>query len=225
VAPLGVLAGLLAALVTVAAVLLVTAKDSRPSPVLGPRLTQDQVSGGRIRPEPVQTGKTTTSAGGGSSSSTTTTVIARQQPRPTRIRIPAIGVSTSVISLGLNGDRTMQTPRNFAQTGWYKPGPEPGEPGASVIAGHVDSTTGPAVFYELGHLKRGDLIYITRINGTVIKFRVQGLEVWAKAQFPTKRVFKRGGPPLLRLITCSGAFDHASGHYVDNTIVYAVPVG
>jgi sortase (surface protein transpeptidase) len=151
-----------------------------------------------------------------------TSAIERQAPQPTRIRIPAIGVNAHVGPLGLAPDHTMETPRNFANTGWFRPGPEPGERGAAVIAGHVDSYNGPAVFYRLGELRRGDKIAITRADRTVIHFRVQGLERWPKSRFPTKRVFGRTRGATLRLITCSGDFNSATGHYLDDTIVYAV---
>jgi hypothetical protein len=148
--------------------------------------------------------------------------IERRAPRPTHIRIGAIGVSAHIGKLGLAADGTMQTPANFANTGWYAPGPEPGERGPAVIAGHVDSKTGPAVFYELSKLKRGDSIAITRADRSVIHFTVQGLERWPKSKFPTKRVFGKTDGATLRLITCSGDFNRATGHYLDDTIVYAV---
>lgn len=145
----------------------------------------------------------------------------REAARPERIRIPAIGVAARLVPLRLQADRTMQTPRNFSEAGWYEPGPEPGERGPAVIAGHVDSAGGPAVFYRLRELRRGDLIRVARADGSVVRFRVEGLERWPKAAFPTRRVFGRTRAPVLRLVTCSGDFDASTGHYVDNTIVYA----
>src|SRR3954452_11315088 len=154
--------------------------------------------------------------------------VARKGPRvdthaapPRRIRIPAIGVDAPVIALGLNIDGTLQTPRQWGYTGWYKPGPEPGERGAALITGHVDSTTGPAVFYRLRSLRSGDRIAIRRADGSVVRFRVQGLERWPKSEFPTHRVYGPTRGAVLRLVTCSGDFDTSTGHYVDNTIVYA----
>jgi sortase (surface protein transpeptidase) len=143
---------------------------------------------------------------------------------PRWIRIPAIGVSAPVIPLGLNPDRTLQTPQEWGQTGWYTGGPEPGEQGPAVIAGHVDSTSGPAVFYRLGELHRGAVISIRRADRSNVRFRVQGVERWAKDRFPTRRVYGRRHIAALRLITCGGAFDSATGHYLDNTIVYAARV-
>ena len=151
-------------------------------------------------------------------------VVDREAAPPRRIRIPAIGVSARVVPLRLNRDGTMQTPNRFAETGWYEPGREPGERGPAVIAGHVDSTTGPAVFYRLRRLRRGDEIRITRADGSVVRFRVEGLERWPKAEFPSRRVFGRTRTATLRLVTCSGNFDPKTRHYVDNTIVYAARV-
>src|SRR4051794_14607572 len=115
----------------------------------------------------------------------------------------------------------MQTPRAWADAGWYKPGPEPGERGPAVIVGHVDSTTGPAVFYELRALRRGDRIRVRRSDGSTVTFRVQRSERWPKSRFPTRRVYGPTRGSALRLVTCSGNFDTSTGHYVDNTIVYA----
>ena len=151
-------------------------------------------------------------------------VVDREAARPVRIRIPAIGVSARVIPLGLNPDGTMQTPRSFSDTGWYKPWREPGERGTAVITGHVDSVSGPAVFYRLRDLRRGNIIRIARADGSVVRFRVEGLERWPKAEFPTHKVFRRSRLAALRLVTCSGNFDASTGHYVDNTIVYAARV-
>jgi len=131
-------------------------------------------------------------------------------------------VSARIIPLGLAPDHTMQTPRRFGDTGWYRPGPEPGERGPAVIAGHVDSFKGPAVFYNLSRLRRGDSIAITRADHSVVHFRVQGMERWPKSSFPTKRIFGKTRGATLRLITCSGDFNRATGHYEDDTIVYAV---
>jgi sortase (surface protein transpeptidase) len=151
-------------------------------------------------------------------------VVDREAAAPRRIAIPAIGVSAPVVPLRLQADRTMQTPDDPDDTGWYEPGREPGERGPAVIVGHVDSTTGPAVFYRLRDLRRGDAIRVRRADGSVVRFRVEGRERWPKAAFPTRRVFGRTRDSALRLVTCSGNFDASTGHYVDNTIVYAARV-
>jgi hypothetical protein len=152
-------------------------------------------------------------------------LVARDASPPRRIAIPAIGVSANVVPLGREPDGTMQTPQKWQNAGWYRPGPEPGERGPAVIVGHVDSTAGPAVFYRLRELNRGNLITIRRADGSALSFRVEGLERWPKSKFPTQRVYgKKTRLSVLRIVTCSGDFDESTGHYVDNTIVYAVRV-
>jgi len=144
-----------------------------------------------------------------------------QMPPPEWIRIPAIGVSAPVIPLGLNSDRTLQVPRDFSDTGWFTGGPEPGERGAAVIVGHVDSRSGPAVFYRLRALRAGDVIRIRLKDGSGIRYVVtRGLSA-PKNRFPTELVYARTKQPTLRLVTCDGAFDTSTGHYVDNYIVLA----
>lgn len=112
-------------------------------------------------------------------------------------------------------------PADFDQTGWYVDGPEPGEVGAAVIAGHVDSRSGPAVFHRLRDLQPGDVVAVDRADGTTVEFRVERLEQHPKDAFPTQAVYGASAGPTLRLITCGGSFDSGSGHYRDNVIVYA----
>jgi len=144
--------------------------------------------------------------------------------QPRRIVIPAIGVSAKVTRLGLNADGTIQTPTKWGVSGWYADGPTPGERGPAVVVGHVDSKSGPAVFYRLRALLRGDLIRIDRRDGTVVRFRVQRTERWPKSHFPSKRVYGPTSEAALRLVTCGGSFDAATGHYLEHTIVYAARI-
>ena len=144
---------------------------------------------------------------------------------PVQLEIPAIGVRAPVIKLGLNRDGSLEVPTRFGDTGWWSGGPRPGEPGPAVIVGHVDSHTGPAVFYRLGKLRRGDRIRVVGRNGTAHTFAIERMERHPKAHFPTAEVYGPTRGPALRLVTCSGGFDRASGHYLDNTIVFATPVG
>ncbi|MGH3259706.1 MAG: class F sortase [Streptosporangiaceae bacterium] len=142
---------------------------------------------------------------------------------PVRIRIPAIEVSAPVMRLGQNADGTVQVPplgdHNLA--GWYDRGPAPGQRGAAVILGHVDSLTGISVFFYLKDLHAGDRIYVTLADAKAAAFAVDGVQKVAKTAFPTALVYGKASYPELRLITCGGPFDKASGHYLDNIIVYA----
>ncbi|HWI74089.1 MAG TPA: class F sortase, partial [Baekduia sp.] len=147
----------------------------------------------------------------------------RRPARPVRVLIPAIGVRAAIVPLHLNPDRTLQTPRNFAQAGWWAGGPRPGAPGPAVVVGHVDSHSGPAVFYNLRTLRRGDGITIVGADGRTRRFVVQRLARFPKDRFPTAEVYGPTRAPRLRLITCGGTFDASTGHYRDNTVVFARP--
>lgn len=142
---------------------------------------------------------------------------------PIRLEIPKIGVTSSLMPLGLNSDHSLQVPplSRAQEAGWYRYGPTPGSKGAAVIVGHVDSTRGPAVFFRLGKLRPGDLISVHRQDGTTAGFRVDSAEVVSKNDFPTHKVYDRVGYAALRLITCGGTFNRGSGHYTDNIVVYA----
>lgn len=138
-----------------------------------------------------------------------------------QLDIPAIGVSTPLIALGLNDDHTMEVPTDFDEAGWYRYSPTPGEAGPSVIAGHVDSHTGPAVFYRLTDLQPGDEVRIGQGDGTTATFTVDRVEQHPKDAFPHDEVYGDTDDPQLRLVTCGGVFDAAERSHRDNVIVYA----
>ena len=143
---------------------------------------------------------------------------------PVNIRIPVINVSAPVERVGKNANGTVQVPplEKHNLTGWYDYGPAPGQVGSSVILGHVDSYTGISVFYHLKDLRPGNKIYVTLADGTVATFAVDGVQKVAKTDFPTASVYDAHlDYPSLRLITCGGYFDQATGYYLDNVIVYA----
>jgi len=90
-----------------------------------------------------------------------------------------------------------------------------------VIVGHVDSRRGPAVFFRVGQLRRGDRIVVGRAGGGARSFVVERVERQPRQALPANRIWNSTRRPLLRLITCGGSFDRATGHYRDNVIVYA----
>jgi hypothetical protein len=151
-----------------------------------------------------------------------TRVAGRQEPvgRPVSIASPAAGVQARVVPVGLRPDRTMEVPA-VGLAGWYEVGPRPGEAGPAVIVGHVDSRSGPAVFFRLGELQRGDRILVGQAGGVARSFVVQRVERSAKEALPVERIWNRTRQPVLRLITCGGSFDRSTGHYRDNIVVYA----
>jgi sortase (surface protein transpeptidase) len=145
----------------------------------------------------------------------------RATPIPVRIEIPSIGVASTLERLGRAPDRTVQVPSRWEVAGWYAGGTRPGDPGSAVILGHVDSKSGPAVFYRLSELRRGDGVTIRRADGSSVRFVVQRIQQYDKRRFPTDDVYYPTLTPALRLVTCGGQFDYASGHYRSNVIVFA----
>ena len=143
---------------------------------------------------------------------------------PVTLRIPAIGVSVSLGTLGLNPDRTVQVPTNYQQPGWFRLGPSPGEVGSAVILGHVDDFEGPAVFFRLGSLKLGDKVEVSLGNGMLAHFKVTNLATYPKTQFPANQVYASHGYSALQLVTCGGAFDTRTGHYLSNVVAYTTLV-
>ena len=143
---------------------------------------------------------------------------------PVSVRIPAIGVNSRLLHLGLNPDGTVRVPSirtSAALAAWYKYSATPGQIGSSVIEGHVDSTQGPAVFFRLGALRPGNVIEVTLADGVTAVFRVTGVREYAKARFPARTIYGTADFAALRLITCGGAFDYATGHYLSSTVVFA----
>jgi hypothetical protein len=146
---------------------------------------------------------------------------------PISISIPAIGVSSRLLYVGLNPDGTVQVPPLndpplTNEAAWYKYSPTPGQMGPSVIEGHVDSLSGgPSVFFRLGALEPGDLVYVTLADRQVAVFKISGVRLYPKDQFPTSTVYGNTDYAALRLITCGGSFDEQSHHYRSNIVAFA----
>ncbi|MCX4571164.1 class F sortase [Streptomyces albogriseolus] len=141
---------------------------------------------------------------------------------PVGLEIPAIGVDTPVVRLGLAPDRTVEVPPITADdpAGWYRYSPTPGRPGPSVILGHVTvGAHGDGVFRHLARLRRDDGITVRLENGAAAEFAVTSVRTVAKAGFPTEDVYGDTARPELRLITCGGPLE--DGEYRDNVIVFA----
>jgi Sortase domain len=140
---------------------------------------------------------------------------------PVRLAIPAIGVATPLVRLGRERDGSMQVPDDCARAGWFADGPSPGEVGPAVIAGHVDSASGPAVFFRLRELRPGGTVQVELADGARLTFVVEQARSFPKAAFPTAEVFGPAPWAALRLVTCGGDFDRARGSYRDNLVVFA----
>jgi sortase (surface protein transpeptidase) len=154
------------------------------------------------------------------SNSATTTGLSRMAP--VRIKIPSIKLDTTFVPpLSLTADRTVTVPNSYTEVGWYSGGAAPGEVGPAVILGHIDSKTGPAVFYSLGQVTVGDTVEITRSDGSVALFEITELQRYPQSNFPTLAVYGPTDFAALRLVTCTGTFDRGEQRYSHNLVVYA----
>lgn len=143
---------------------------------------------------------------------------------PVSVDIPAIGVHSKLLHLGVNADGSLKVPplaTSASTAAWYKYSATPGQIGAAVIEGHVDSYHGPAVFFRLGALRPGNTIDVTLADGITAIFRVTGVREYTKSKFPARIIYGATDYAALRLITCGGTFDYATGHYRSSTVVFA----
>jgi sortase (surface protein transpeptidase) len=150
------------------------------------------------------------------------TAAAVAAPRPTGLVIPAIGVKTRLVRLGVTATGVPQVPASIAVAGWYTFSPRPGATGSAVIAGHIDSVSGPGVFFRLRKLRPGELVYVQRRHARMAVFKVTAVQTFLKSRFPTAAVYDPVPNAQLRLVTCGGTFDPATHHYLSNVIVFAV---
>ncbi|MGY5031732.1 class F sortase [Streptomyces sp. 900116325] len=143
--------------------------------------------------------------------------------KPTKLQIPSIAVNApfTPLSIGANGQLNPPPPNDTNLVGWYKGGVTPGERGSAIVAGHVDTTTGPAVFLQLQFVKQGATVDITRADGSVATFKVDSVEKFSKANFPDDLVYADTPDAQLRLITCGGTYDRKAKDYKDNVVVFA----
>ena len=143
---------------------------------------------------------------------------------PTALYVPAIGVAAPVVPTGLDADRSMEVPP-VDRAGWYRHGARPGAAvGSPVIAAHIDYDGRPGVFLRLAELQLGELVTVVDDAGTVRDYRVSERYQVGKDDLPAEELFRRGGPPVLTLITCGGGFEEDRRRYTDNIVVRATPV-
>ncbi|MGW2179516.1 class F sortase [Streptomyces sp. NPDC001732] len=190
-----------------------SADDKPPAPPAAVASASPEILGSHAAPAPV--------ASATPSETTVGPTMSRSVPK--RLSIPTIGVNAPFtdLSLGANGQLDAPPPDDNNLVGWYKDGATPGERGASIVAGHVDTMTGPAVFLQLQYLKPGTKVDITRADGSVATFKVDSVEQFSKAKFPDERVYADTNSAQLRLITCGGAYNKTSKDYEDNVVAFA----
>jgi sortase (surface protein transpeptidase) len=147
--------------------------------------------------------------------------VAAERAAPVRVRVPAIGVDSELLRLGTDAAGVLVPPDDPDRAGWFPGGAVPGDVGPAVVAGHVDSVEGPAVFARLRELTPGDEVVVDRQDGTTARFTVTGVGRHPKDDFPTEAVYGPTPRAELRLVTCGGDFDRSRGSYEDNVVVFA----
>lgn len=141
-------------------------------------------------------------------------------PEPERIRVPAMDLDERLIDLGIARDGTMQVPADPDRVGWFAGGGRPGGPGPTVVAAHVDSLEGPAVFARLSDVAPGDEVLLDTAAGTAT-YVVTDVRAVPRDDFPTARVFGATRRDVVRLITCHGPYDRGGAGYTENLVVTA----
>ncbi|MGI5484829.1 class F sortase [Streptomyces lavendofoliae] len=154
-----------------------------------------------------------------------TTAASPSLPRsaPTRLLIPRIGVDAPFtdLAIGPSGRLDAPPPDETNLVGWFAKGPSPGERGTAIVAGHLDTTTAPAVFASLSTLSPGSDINIIRKDGTTASFVVDDIDNFPQDKFPDDLVYADTPDAQLRLITCGGIYDRSKKRYTENTVVFA----
>ncbi|MFI9771182.1 class F sortase [Streptomyces sp. NPDC052415] len=143
--------------------------------------------------------------------------------KPVRLLIPKIAVDAPFTDLAIGSSGQLDPPPadDVNLVGWFAKGAAPGERGTSVVAGHVDTATSPAVFARLGELEKGDTFQVERADGRTASFVVDSAETFSKDDFPDDRVYADTPQAQIRLITCAGDYDRAVKDYTDNLVVFA----
>ena len=142
-------------------------------------------------------------------------------PRPLRLVIPRISVDAAVEAVGMDAGGAMEAPQRWDEVAWFSLGAAPGEAGSAVLAGHLDSTTAPAIFWSLNALEPGDQMSVTRADGLSRTFSVISSQVYAFDRAPLQKIFGATAEPLLNLVTCDGNFDWTAKNYDQRLVVYA----
>jgi LPXTG-site transpeptidase (sortase) family protein len=147
-----------------------------------------------------------------------------QRKLPAQLVIPKISVTAPVEQVGVDRNNNMDVPSKPSAVAWYSPGPAPGEAGDAVIDGHLDWTTGKAVFWDLHLLQAGDEIDVVAQGGTRLRFKVTDTHSYSYTAHPAG-LFATTGQPQLSLITCSGSWDKGRQVYLQRLVVNASYAG
>jgi hypothetical protein len=152
--------------------------------------------------------------------------LGRGTATPVRLQIPELRIRAPIVPVGIDARRgVLDVPASIRRIGWWRDGAAPGDPSGTVlIAGHLDSArAGRGALSSLPRAEVGERVRVETAAGDVLAYRIVSVRSFPKSELPLN-VYRSGGAPRLVLVTCGGPFDAASGHYLDNIVVTAVPV-
>ncbi|MNI09823.1 Sortase family protein [compost metagenome] len=115
----------------------------------------------------------------------------------------------------------MDVPKNTELVGVLYPGVLAGARGNAVMDGHVDSYTGPAVFFNLKKLKPGDAIIVSDRQDHQLTYRVMSVEIFKPSEAPMERIFGPTDEINLNLITCTGKYSRKRKEHEKRLVVFA----
>jgi LPXTG-site transpeptidase (sortase) family protein len=144
---------------------------------------------------------------------------------PVRLTIPSVNIAADIEKVGLTTAGEMDVPKNWDDAGWFAPGTRPGETGNAVIAGHLDSKTGTAAFWNLKKISIGDEVLVEDANGVTYHFQVKKIENYEEDSAPLKEIFGKTNGTHLNLITCGGKWNKKLGKYEERVVVYTEMMG
>jgi sortase (surface protein transpeptidase) len=144
---------------------------------------------------------------------------------PQSLAIPRMGVAKAPVEANpMNAPKDIDAPFKWGDVAWFNRGPKPGEQGRASIYGHLDSYTGPAVFYQLKTLKKGDKVMITYPKGRTLTFVVQWSHLYPNNHLPLKFLYGNTTERGMSLITCGGLFHRDGTGYDHKLVVYTTLV-
>lgn len=147
---------------------------------------------------------------------------------PNRIVIPKIHAQAPIVPVGTTPDGELDVPLDPRTVGWWRYGAKPGATvGTAILAGHINYAGVTGSMAKIGRLNPGDEVYVFgRQNANAkheVRFRVTGVRTYHKTHLPYRQIFDQKSVGRIVIVTCGGPFDAATGNYLDNIIVYAVP--
>lgn len=143
------------------------------------------------------------------------------------LNIPKLNIHARVLQVGVIASGQVGTPDNVFDTAWYTGSAKPGQPGATLIDGHVSSWTTHGVFYSIKQLVPGDALQIVRGDGAMINYQVVTTQTYSVNSVNMQAALSpiTAGKSGLNLITCTGQFNASTHEFNERVVVFAQQVG